>query len=104
MLASAVINELLVKKQTRKRSGKWDRRALQTHPVDQRSPQELRYASHHTEKVRSGLGDYLDKGKEALVRINASLTDLGSRFSFFGCNGVVLLGISLLVICVLALF
>ena len=53
--------------------------------------------------MRDGLGDYLDKGTEALKKINSSLAEMGSRFSLFGCNGMVLLGIVLLTVLLLAL-
>jgi hypothetical protein len=62
------------------------------------------YRLFYIEKVRQGLGDYLDKGTEALKKINGTLMEMGTRFSFFGCNGMILLGIALLTIIVLALF
>lgn len=62
------------------------------------------YDRLYAEKVRQGLGDYLDKGTEALKKINGALMEMGTRFSFFGCNGLVLLGIALLTILLLALF
>ena len=55
------------------------------------------------EKVREGLGDYLDRGADALKKINGTLSEMGMRFSFFGCNGLVLLGVALLTVIILAL-
>jgi hypothetical protein len=57
-----------------------------------------------SEKTRDGLGDYLDKGTEALKKINGTLMQMGSNYSIFGCNGLIVVGIAIATIFVLMLF
>jgi hypothetical protein len=58
----------------------------------------------YIEETRDSLGDYLDKGTQALGKINGVLTELGAKYSIFGCNGLVVVGIAVLTILILALF